>query len=426
MAGPRQHQVSLRGASAKEITRDALLERVSQERELRNYTRRATSAALFIQRVWRSYNSTKMIALQLQRDWRKMISCHTRYRKIQARDVDCMQTCFRILLESLNSTDPQKNFCTLSTCSPEERRIWLYQAKKLISLCLLILAECDYTRQGANEFVLLASLGMRFLVMLTDAKGWRCNFESSIQDASNVVKDLIQFMGSNRSDLYVCVRSYIIRLDAPFPQVTGAGHKDEKVLITASAITISLRPFHMLDTDKNGSLEVQHAAEHFCIFLLTIPWFAQRLPAVLLSSLRHKSVLSRCLRALLISKERILKEISKVDQLMISSLSRMMPQVGWALGNILYLTTGSDHILDGHGNFTQDLDYELYVHVVIILAEDVLTCLEKVGGFRKVNQDSYGNAEGSDESVETTLIDVCTTNMSYMDYFKPVVSSGIL
>lgn len=196
--------------------------------------------------------------------------------------------------------DPQKNFCTLSMCSLEERRKWLYQAKKLISLCLLILAECDYTRQGANEFVLLTSLGMRFLVMLTDVKGWRYNPQSTLQDANNAVRDLIQFMGSNKSDLYVCVRCYIIRLDAPFPQVTGAGLNDDKVLITASAITISLRPFHILDIEKNGSLEVQHAAEHFFIFLLTIPWFAQRLPAVLLSSLRHKSVLLRCLRALLV------------------------------------------------------------------------------------------------------------------------------
>lgn len=47
--GDRFAQVSLRGASAKEITRDALLERVSQERELRQYARRASSAAVFIQ-----------------------------------------------------------------------------------------------------------------------------------------------------------------------------------------------------------------------------------------------------------------------------------------------------------------------------------------------------------------------------------------
>jgi len=42
-------KVSLRGASAKEITRDALLQKVSQERELRNYAKRAAAAALFIQ-----------------------------------------------------------------------------------------------------------------------------------------------------------------------------------------------------------------------------------------------------------------------------------------------------------------------------------------------------------------------------------------
>ncbi|GKD81711.1 hypothetical protein Tco_1348550, partial [Tanacetum coccineum] len=49
MDGLRKNQVSLRGASAKEITRDALLEKVTQEREFRNYMRRATSASLFIQ-----------------------------------------------------------------------------------------------------------------------------------------------------------------------------------------------------------------------------------------------------------------------------------------------------------------------------------------------------------------------------------------
>lgn len=42
-------QVSLRGASAKEISREALLEKVSQERELRSYLRHSSAAALFIQ-----------------------------------------------------------------------------------------------------------------------------------------------------------------------------------------------------------------------------------------------------------------------------------------------------------------------------------------------------------------------------------------
>ncbi|KAJ1418890.1 E3 ubiquitin-protein ligase [Sesbania bispinosa] len=49
MDAPRKHQVLLRGASAKEITRDDLLQKVSRERELRNYAKRAVAAALFIQ-----------------------------------------------------------------------------------------------------------------------------------------------------------------------------------------------------------------------------------------------------------------------------------------------------------------------------------------------------------------------------------------
>lgn len=45
----RHSQVSLRGASAKEITRDALVQKVIQERELRQYARKAAAASLFIQ-----------------------------------------------------------------------------------------------------------------------------------------------------------------------------------------------------------------------------------------------------------------------------------------------------------------------------------------------------------------------------------------
>lgn len=71
-------KVSLRGASAKEITRDALLQKVTQERELRNYAKRAAAAALFIQVLsisfilkvntplgrWNTVNSKHYVALQ--------------------------------------------------------------------------------------------------------------------------------------------------------------------------------------------------------------------------------------------------------------------------------------------------------------------------------------------------------------------------
>ena len=42
-------QVSLRGSSSREITRDALLQKVSEERQLRSHLRRAAAAALSIQ-----------------------------------------------------------------------------------------------------------------------------------------------------------------------------------------------------------------------------------------------------------------------------------------------------------------------------------------------------------------------------------------
>lgn len=328
MDGPRKNQVSLRGASAKEITRDALLEKVSQERELRNYMRRATSAALFVQRVWRRHYATKMVAEQLRQEWEIMLNIHvaprtrswissrflrpflffntclsTRCQKFQSRDIDCMQKCFRILLESINSSDPQHNFCTLALSTSEERKIWHYQAKKLICLCLLILAECDYSRQGGQDFIALTSLAMRFVVILIDMKGWKCINDNNRQDADIAVKDLALFLATKKSGSYSCIRRYICRLDAPFySQAVCSGRADDQFLITASSITLALRPFHIVNFDINddGLIDVKYAAEQYCVFLLTIPWFSQRVPALLLSALKHKSVLSPCFKMLLV------------------------------------------------------------------------------------------------------------------------------
>ncbi|KAM7531658.1 hypothetical protein LguiB_035068 [Lonicera macranthoides] len=432
----RKHQVSLRGASAKEITRDALLERVSQERELRNYTRRATAAALFIQRVWRRYNVTKMAALHLRQEWETMINCNavpltrswisvnflrpflffithlsTRNQKIQARDIDCMWNCFRILMDSINSTDPKRNFCTLATGTFEERRTWNYQAKKLISLCLLILAECDYSNKGVQDIVALTSLAMRFLVILIDVKVWKSTADNNLRDADIAVRDLVHFLGSKKSGLYICIRRYISRLDAPFPsQVNSSAHTDDKFLITASAITLALRPFHIanLDINDNGPLDLQYAAEQYCVFLLTIPWFARRLPAMLLSALKHKSILSPCFRTLLISKEKVLREISEVDPLNTSSCSNTVPQVGWVLANVIYLATDGDNNCVDLGKFTPGLDYSSYIRVVIVLAENLVAWFEKVGVIKE-NEEIQGYSE--------TYVSL---KMSYMDLFRPV------
>lgn len=443
MSEPRKNQVSLRGSSAKEISRDVLLEKVSQERALRNFTRRATAAARLIQRAWHRYRVKKRIALEFQQQWESLINSHlsplkkssissqvlrpflffttfllARYPRIQPREKDCIRSCFGVILESINSTNPNENFCSMATGTVEERKVWNYQAKKLITICLYILTEYDNSCHKSNN-VLLASLAMRLAVILTDVKGWKCISNTNIQGALMAVRDLVQFMGSIKSGLYNSVRRYICKLEAPSSvQVTLSSQTDEQLLITASAITLALRPFHVVNLvadNKNDLLEVQSAAEQYCIYLLTIPWFAQRLPVVLIPPLKHKSVLTPCLRILLMSKEQILKDMSDMDQMTSSSHNRVMPPVGWALGNFIYLAAGSESNNLDSGKLVSGLDRQSYVRVVIMLTEKLLSQIERAGWVRKENQEVQG--DGNSVEVETTF---GSLKMSYMSLFKPV------
>ncbi|XP_060201350.1 E3 ubiquitin-protein ligase UPL7-like [Lycium barbarum] len=439
----RKHQVSLRGASAKEISRDVLLEKISQERALRNFTRRATASARLIQRAWQRYNVKKCIALELQQQWESLINSHlaplknssissqvlrpflffttfllARSSRIQPREKDCIRSCFGVILESINSTNPDENFCSMATGTMEERKVWNYQAKKLVTMCLFILQEYDNSCHKSND-VLLASLAMRLAVILTDVKGWKCISDTNIQVALLAVRDLVQFLGSIKSGLYNSVRRYICKLEAPSSaQATLSSQTDEQLLITASAITLALRPFHVANLvadNKNVLLEVQSAAEQYCIYLLTIPWFGQRLPVVLIPPLKHKSVLTPCLRILLMSKEQILKDMSDMDQMTSFSHNRVMPPVGWALGNFIYLATGSESNTLDSGKLVSGIDRQSYVRVVITLAEKLLTQIERAGWVKKENQEVQG--DGNSVVAEKTF---GSLQMSYMDLFKPV------
>lgn len=198
--------------------------------------------------------------------------------------------------------DSKKNFCSLATGTLEERRIWLYQAQKLISLCSFILAKCDDSNPWGPDFVVLTSLAMRLAVVLTDMKGWKSIGDDNLSDANIAVNDLVQFMGSRKSGLYICVKRYIYKLDIHFSSQNSVVQMDDIFLITASAITLALRPFHMANSDANypGSMDLHCAAVQYFLFVLTIPWLAQRLPVVLLPALKHESVLSPCLRALVV------------------------------------------------------------------------------------------------------------------------------
>ncbi|KAJ1378322.1 HECT, E3 ligase catalytic domain [Sesbania bispinosa] len=399
MDAPRKHQVSLRGASAKEITRDDLLQKVSRERELRNYAKRAAAAALFIQRVWRRFKVTKVVALQLQEEWETMVNHYsgamtaiwisnnllrpflffmtcfsTRHQKVHKKKIDSMKMCFTILLESLKSSDSKRNFCVLAVGTSEERRIWSYQARRLTSLGFLILQEFSECNSGAQDITIVTSLAMRVLVMLTDLKGWKGITDDNRLDADLAVKDLVQFMGSNKSG--------------------------------------------------PGMLDINHAAKQYVVYLLTIPWLVQHLPPVLLPALKHKSILFPCFQTLLILKENVLMEMSELVKSKILTSFKAIPPVGWALANIICLATGNGNGSVDSGSFNQGLDYALYVQVVITLAESLITCLDNIGWVRKKKKALQTDVGSSTQPVDMVLHEGEGTYeslmMSYTDQFRPV------
>ncbi|KAL5740695.1 hypothetical protein ACOSQ2_029875 [Xanthoceras sorbifolium] len=447
---PRKNQVSLRGASAKEISREALLEKLSHERELRNYARRATAAATFIQSVWRRYYVTRNVAIQLQEEWETLVNYHAglitgtwisrsilrpflffitclsaQHQKIRSKDIDCMENCFKILLESIDSSDSGKNFCSLAVGMLQERRTWSYQAKKLISLCSFILSECDISNPGGQNIVVLTSLALRLLVVLTDRKGWKSITNDTLQDADVAVKDLVGFMGSCKSGLYVSIRKYIKKLGVPLSsQMKTIVQTDDRFLITAGAVTLALRPFQMTNSavDSPGPVGMHFAAEQYCLFLLTIPWLVQRLPAVLIPALKHKSVLSPCFQILLILRDKILTEMSGMNQLE-THHSNGIPPVGWALANIICLATSDNDLVDS-GGFNQDLDHASYVQVLITLSVNLLAWQDSVGLTKKENlnlQDNVETSLGGIGAISHENESICgPLKISCMDLFRPI------
>lgn len=199
--------------------------------------------------------------------------------------------------------DSRHNFCSLALGTFEERRTWTYQSKKLISLCSFLLAKCDKSLAGEQDIIVLTSLALRFLVVLTDLKGWKSITNNSLKDADAAVNDLVKFMGRCESGLYMSIRRYINKLDIPLSsQTKSMVQKDDKFLITATAVTLALRPFHATNFLSTGLdlLDMHSAPVQYCLYMLTIPNLTQRLPAVLVSALKHNTIFSPCLQTLLV------------------------------------------------------------------------------------------------------------------------------
>ena len=210
--------------------------------------------------------------------------------------------------------DSKQNFCLLAIGTTEERRIWSYQAQRLTSLGFSILSEFSECKSGAQDLTIVTSLAMCVLVMLTDLKGWKGIADDDCQDADLAVRDLIQFMGSNKCGSYVSIARYISALDNYSSQTENITQADEIFFITASAITLAVRPFYLTNFDVNGPdmLDDNHVAKQYIVYLLTIPWLVQHLPPVLQPALRHKSILFPCFQTLLVSIIKVEKSITNL------------------------------------------------------------------------------------------------------------------
>ncbi len=135
-------------------------------------------------------------------------------------------------------------------------------------------------------------------------------------DGRLVVWNLINWIENRNAGLYSSVRQYIMTCNNAVNRKNKAAvQTDETSIITASAITTVLRPFHSMPSNlcesvfsisnQTNCLEgydagVKSAAEQFCVSILPIPYLTWRLPVALLPVLQHSSTFSPCLRTMVV------------------------------------------------------------------------------------------------------------------------------
>lgn len=149
----------------------------------------------------------------------------------------------------------------------------------------------------------LTVLGMHLVASITDLKQWRSLKTENIEEADIAVKRLIYFLASS-SVMYSSIRRFLMKL-----QVCNAWEDSKNIaptenvfLITASALTLALRPFQSKSEKNNGdTFDLRVAFEQYSIFILTVPYLTRRLPNILVPAIKHLSVLDPCLNVLLVS-----------------------------------------------------------------------------------------------------------------------------
>ncbi|PKA52650.1 E3 ubiquitin-protein ligase UPL7 [Apostasia shenzhenica] len=389
----------------------------------------------------------KKVAEQLQQEWEALVDVYSYYKTavwlsnhfirpflfITSRSLvtnsqgkftkgNCISTCFKILLQSITTADSEKSFCSLAVGTDEEKSTWFCQSKKLVSLCFSILAECNFTCLEGEYVMPLTALAMRLVVSLTDLKQWQFLKAESMIEADIAVNRLILFLFTSKSGMYLSIRRYLMMLRISNGYETK--HMlpaDDGFLITASALTLGLCPFHS-KSERSGrdvfNLTVLY--QQYSVFILTVPYLSRRLPSLLLPALKHVSVLGPCLNFLLVSKGSFFTEMLQDQHFETSQfVVEQIPPAGWALANIIDLAAGHGSDCDDFGNFVQTIDCRLYVQVINSLSQNFLECLAKAGALLRT--ELYGFAQTRDSSsVVADSTDSKWRKLSYVDLLRPV------
>lgn len=101
-----------------------------------------------------------------------------------------------------------------------------------------------------------------------------------------------------------------------------------------------------------------------------------------------------------------------------------IPPVGWSLANFICLATGNENDSVDSRSFNQGLDWALYVHVIITLAESLLAYLYNIEWLKKKKKSFQTDVESLIQPGDMVLHEGEATHesliMSYMDQFRPV------
>ncbi|KAK8950100.1 E3 ubiquitin-protein ligase UPL7 [Platanthera guangdongensis] len=341
-------------------------------------------------------------------------------RKLNETEMKCFSTCFRILLQNMNTADSAKSFCSLAVGTAEEKSTWFCQAKKLSLLCFSLLADYDVTYDNGEHMISLIVHAMRLVVSLLDLKQWKCLKNEDIAEADFTVQRLLCFMARS-SAMYSSIRGFLMKLKiCNALETKNTIPTDNYFLVTAAALTLALRPFQSKSEKSNDdSFDSSVAFEQYFIFILTVPYLTRRLPNLLVPAVKHLSVLSPCLNALLVSKNIIFVEMSKLQHSEnLQSTDKLIPSCGWALANIIDLVTVCSNNICDSGNFIQGLDYSLYVKVVNCISENLLDCFGNVG---VLTRREHGYVEIGDPSLQDNSSVNCNQpKLSYLDLLSSV------